>query len=1016
MRAARAALALAATLLASPGLAWFDGSNGVDGNPFAVSECSASGRQLWRLLANGTVNNGAGYCMDVFDRSSQDGTHVNAWRCLGTGENYEQQFTFDSSSSLLRASSRLGSKCVEVTSDDPLSGMAQLWECDPKRKAQQQLAFDDSSGLIRLVANSSMCLGASGGSKGSACGTRPGAAWCDTSKSALERASAIVAALDTDDQASLLSTHSFAKEDGGHTPGIRRLGIPPIQIHSEGLHGIRTGVALARINTTLFPQVTGMAATLNASLWRAMGGVMRQEARAVYNLIMAEGEVKGRGGGLFYWGPTQNIATRDPRWGRAQESVGSSVLLNSAYSVAFIRSFQAPDPLAGRAEASAIAACAKHSWAYSLEASDGFTRHTFTSRVGPEDAVLTYLAVFRSSIQAGEPLQVMCSYNAVAAANASAASGGVPTCALGAVQNGLFRDQWGYDGMVVSDCDAVGDEFRSHKYVPDAAHASAASILAGTDVDCGSTYDAVREAIGLKLLGPEDVALAAVRALTARVRTGEFDPPSEQPLANATEAADSNTAASQQLALEAAQQSIVLLGNRNATLPLRPARGSTVALIGPVGDDATFLMGSKHDYTPAHIVTYLEGLTAAAAEAGFRVTAEPGSGVTAPVDGGLARARAAAASADAVVLAVGIDGTVEHEAGDRTTLELPSAQLDLVRAVLGAVRPRTPVVLVLGNGGPVSVGGLWNDTRLGAAVEALEGGQAAGTALAGVLLGSVRPSGALPYQLLPPGYVDLVNMSDMSMRAGPGRTFRYTQPAYEQEWPFGHWLGFDDVTPSSAGAGADRRSLREGFAVSVSVADLASAARDGRGGSGGRGAFAGLPLPVALRNGGAEDAARPVMAFLSRRRKAGDATRGPVMALADAGKALVPAGGTASLTLDLARPLLLAAAKAGAPAAEPTDRPGSCSACEYEAVGGTDAAVIAPGVYDVWVGGFGRIPAAVHRSRAAAATDPRGRAAESALADRAALRWDGGALCGTLTVTGAASEVVWTLPHGALPQ
>ena len=365
--------------------------------------------------------------------------------------------------------------------------------------------------------------------------------------------------------------------------------------------------------------------------------------------------------------------------------------------------------------------------------------------------------------------------------------------------------------MVVSDCDAVGDEWRTHKYAPDAAHASADAVLSGTDVDCGSTYDAIGEALGKGLLRPSDVAMAATRALAARIQTGEFDPPALQPLANLTDARDTNTPASQRLALEAAEQSIVLLGNRNATLPLRPAAGSTVALIGPLGDDASFLKGSKQDYEPAHIVTYAEGLQAAAAAGGFSVNVVAGSGVTKPAAGGLDAAKRAAAAADAVVLAVGIDGSVEHEGGDRTAIDLPQAQQDLVSAVLASVRSDTPVVLVLGNGGPVSVGAIWNGTRLGAAVEALEGGQAAGTALASVLLGSVRPSGALPYQMLPPGYVNIV--ACRTCQCVPGRAARFVtrhrRTTRSGRLAIGSATSRSSLTPPRASATALRSRSRQ---------------------------------------------------------------------------------------------------------------------------------------------------------------------------------------------------------------
>jgi beta-glucosidase-like glycosyl hydrolase len=1037
--------------------------------------------------------------MDIFDRSSADGAHVNEWDCMPAPDNYNQIFTFDQMTGQIRSSSKMLNKCVTLTSADPMQGLVEMQPCSDSMKNFQSWALDNTSGLIQYAPDSTLCLNAAVNARNVPCETRPGAPWCNLEMTHRQRASELTAHLNLTEKVMLLSTNSFVSDDDGLTPGVRRLGITSMQFHSEGLHGIRTntfsGPSVARsmqgagastgtsgagaivpesglgskgsipkLNTTLFPQATAMASTFNASLWRAMGRVMQLEARAVYNEMVGNGQVAGKGGGLFYWGPTHNIATRDPRWGRGQESIGSSVLINGAYSTAFIRSFQGNvDGLPAAAASSMrewikrhmglppaghddalpagdddttpptddgggspdamfepvpIAACSKHAWAYTLEASDGFTRHTFTARVSPEDALLTYLAIFRTTVSAGRPLQIMCSYNAVSAANSTSAEDNVPTCLNRPVQEALFRGEWGYDGMLVSDCDAVGDAYTSHHFVSDAAHAAALAVKAGTDVDCGATYHALSDAVSQGLLTEADLDRAVERALMTRIRLGEFDPVASQPLTNLTVASDCNTESSRALALQAAQQAIVLVANRNGTLPAPvPKTGSSIAVIGPFAIEGLYAMGSKHDYSPAMIWSPSAALQQRAAAAGFTVAAVEGSGVTAAVKNGITEAVAAAKAASMVVLTVGIDGTVEHEGGDRTSLALPQPQLDLIDAVLAAVSPSTRVVLAMGHGGPVSYGpSLLNDTRIGAVLDMLEGGQDAGIALFDVIFGDVNPSAGMPYQILPASYVNLVNMSDMSMRAGPGRTFRYTHPSYPQELPFGYWNGYASIVPTAVNVPA-AATASSGFAMHATAQQIASAAKDPAGGA--PGGFAGLPMTITLENKGTVAGSRPVMAFISRRRSADGATAGPVLDIADVAKVAVPAGGSQTVTLDLARPLVLAEAKLGSEAAilgavAATDRPGTCVFCEYSALAdGTDAAVVAAGVYDVWVGGFGAIPAPVLQARLDEAGEERNEL--EALLARASSQWDGGAIAGTITITGDAAETVWVLPEGALP-
>ena len=223
--------------------------------------------------------------------------------------------------------------------------------------------------------------------------------YCSTSLQPEARARDLVARMTLDEKVRQL--------DHGGENAVPRLGVARYQYHSEGVHGVRTACKdMAGVNTTLFPQVVGMAATGNLSLIRAMAAVMSTEARALNNL--ANGTVFSQGAGLNYWGPTMNIG-RDPRWGRFQESVSECPWLNGAYAAEFVAGMQVG--AAGGGEASQhvkIAACCKHYYAYSLENWQGFTRHNFDARVSARDLAETYLPAFRACAAAGVE-QVMCS-------------------------------------------------------------------------------------------------------------------------------------------------------------------------------------------------------------------------------------------------------------------------------------------------------------------------------------------------------------------------------------------------------------------------------------------------------------------------------------------------------------------------------------------------------------------------------------------------------------------------------
>jgi len=570
----------------------------------------------------------------------------------------------------------------------------------------------------------------------------------------------------------------FNQLGNGDSNQVARLGVALYQYHSEGLHGVRTSCKDVSdrnlpYNTTEFPQVTGLAATGNMSLIRAMATVVANEARAVNNL--ADGEIFSKGTGLNYWGPTMNIG-RDPRWGRFQESISEDPFLNAAYATATVKGMQGADD---GSDFTKIAACCKHFYGYSLESSDGFTRHNFDAKISPRDLYETYLPAFRACA-AADVEQVMCSYNAV---------NGVPTCLDGPAQNGILREEFNFTGMIVSDCDAIDDawESTSHHYVQTKQAATADGILAGTDMNCGlmgirpppqSTYrQGVEGALASGKLPVSALNRAVSRSLAMRFRLGEFDKPETVPYRDqrvyGRNALDTDT--SRALALHAAEEAIVLLRNRpskktgKALLPLAVHSGSLrkgqgplrVGVVGPMAQP-TFSPDDKDDYCPSFRVSPLQGLKEAARRqpGGLRVSYCEGccanqTNHQAPPPCHPSLAANFAQGVDVVIVVLG--GELGGEAVDWAA-ELPENQAALATAVVEA-NPHSVAVLTHGN--PMSIDALAE--RYDAIVDAFEGGQSGGTALAKMLLGEsdVAPSGVLPWTVYPGNYTSLVKMSDM---------------------------------------------------------------------------------------------------------------------------------------------------------------------------------------------------------------------------------------------------------------
>ena len=416
----------------------------------------------------------------------------------------------------------------------------------------------------------------------------------------MQQAQALVAQMTLAEKASQLQHES---------PAIPRLGIPAYNWWSEGLHGVaRADVA------TVFPQAIGLAATWDTPLVQRVGDVIGTEFRAKFlNTIGADGS-SGLYRGLTVWSPNVNIF-RDPRWGRGQETYGEDPHLTSRMGVAFIQGLQGPDPNQPR-----VSAAVKH---FAVHSGPEANRHREDVKVSPRDLVDTYLPAFHAAVTEGRAESVMCAYNAV---------DGVPACADQRLLQHYLRDEWKFQGHVVSDCGAVADIHMdwAHHHVKTPEEAVALAVRAGTDLICdfggnktaapATTVAAVQQG----LLSEAELDRALQRLFDLRLRLGLLAPAGQRPFAEIT-ARDFDTPAHRALNLESARRSLVLLKN-DGLLPLKtPPR--RIAVIGPNADSVDALVGN-YNGTPSKPITLLAGLKARYPEA--RIDFVEGTGWVAP--------------------------------------------------------------------------------------------------------------------------------------------------------------------------------------------------------------------------------------------------------------------------------------------------------------------------------------------------------------------------------------------------
>ena len=379
--------------------------------------------------------------------------------------------------------------------------------------------------------------------------------------------------------------------------GVERLGIPDYNWWNEALHGVaRAGVA------TVFPQAIGMAATFDPEEHLRTFTTISDEARAKYNEAIRNGQHR-QYYGLSFWTPNINIF-RDPRWGRGQETYGEDPFLTSLFGKAAVNGLQGDDPNYYKSHA-----CAKH---YAVHSGPESLRHSFNAVVSLRDLWETYLPAFEALVTEADVREVMGAYNRY---------DGEPCCSNDALLVDILRDRWNYQGMVVSDCGAISDFYRkgAHETHPDAASASADAVVAGTDVECGSSYKTLSEAVEKGFLTEEDIDVAMRRIIRGWIELGMLDDVDRTPWKDLPYSIVASKEHARQ-ALEVARKSMVLLKN-DGVLPLKPGSVKKIAVLGPNAADSTMMLGN-YNGDPTHVVTILDGIKAAYPDA--EVTYERG--------------------------------------------------------------------------------------------------------------------------------------------------------------------------------------------------------------------------------------------------------------------------------------------------------------------------------------------------------------------------------------------------------
>jgi beta-glucosidase len=591
-----------------------------------------------------------------------------------------------------------------------------------------------------------------------------------------------------------------------------RLGIPAI-VHEETCSGY-----MAR-SATCFPQIIGLASTWEPELAEAMGAVICTQMQAV--------------GAHQALAPVLDV-TREPRWGRVEETFGEDTYLVARSGSAFVRGLQTADLRQG------VLATGKHFLAYG--ASEGGMNWA-PAHVPERELREVFLPPFEAAIKTAGLASIMNAYHEL---------DGVPCGASRWLLTDLLRGELGFDGLIVSDYFTVHMLDEYHHIAATKAAAARLALEAGIDIELPSTdyYGApLHEAVESGAVSMALVDQVVGRALAMKFRLGLFERPFVVP-EQAAEVFD--TPAQRRLAREIARKSIVLLKNAGDLLPLRKNIGS-IAVIGPNADNVRHQMG---DYSyPAHIETLLElieqpgqlpqalpgkieladiGVEMVSVLAAIRQTVDPattiryakGCDVRDESQDGFAEAIAAASAADLAIVVVGdkaglTDSCSSGESRDRAELGLPGVQEQLVRAIAAT---GTPVVVVLMNGRPLTIP--WLAEHIPAILEVWLPGEEGGNAVADVLFGDVSPGGKLPISF--PRAIGQLPVYYNHKPSGGRSHWKgdYVEMSTKPLFPFGYGLSYTSFAYANLHIDRQAAAANEQVAISIAITNTGNRAGD----------------------------------------------------------------------------------------------------------------------------------------------------------------------------------------------
>lgn len=566
---------------------------------------------------------------------------------------------------------------------------------------------------------------------------------------------------------------------------VPRIGLAAYDWGMNAVHGVQSRCGYLKLENgttilncpTSFPCPNALGAAWNMSIVNDLGRVIATEARSLW--LQGVGENHGNDLphiGLDAWSPNINNGGRDPRWGRNQETNGESPQLLGDYGKSYTEGLQ----LGEDERFVKTVVTLKHFNSYELEDFGNYTRHTFNAVVNPFMFGSTYLVPFEAAVTnpKAPAAGVMCSYNAV---------NGVPACANNFLRT-VLREEWNFSGYVTSDSGAVHDIYANHHYVSTPEEAVKVALEGGeTDINSGGVYSgSLISAYNQSLITMKDIQRALYNSFWIRFRLGLFDPIDDQPYWHVPPSAV-NSPEHQALNLHATLQSMTLLKNDGNTLPLAP--GKTVAVIGPHAQSRKDLTGNYlGELCPSGgsncIPTPTEMINAT--NVGGTTLYAQGCAINSQDKSGFDDAVAAAKQADYVVMLMGIDQSIEGEGHDRTSVDLPGVQHDLIATVAAVGKPTT-VVLV--NGGMVAVEPEKQNSAVGAILETFYPGTRGAEAMAKVLFGQYNPGGKLPVTVYQASIVDDFDFYEMDISKVPGRGYRF-YTGDKVTYAFGHGLSY----------------------------------------------------------------------------------------------------------------------------------------------------------------------------------------------------------------------------------